>query len=208
MKTVRLGGALFVGTLIGCAAPPPQGSPTPSAGASEGGSGTLDGMLQHDLAKDYAFPWSATRPLTWNDFQGRPPAEGPEAAKTAYTLYSVWKCRGEAFEFRVMVAFRPRASWVRTLVLKDTVQRRTVLAHEQTHFDLAEVHARKMRQAFRHVTDPCRNMDAVVGALADRLAQQEKVEQRRYDTETYHGLRTEQQRAWTLDTRRRLAVSR
>jgi Bacterial protein of unknown function (DUF922) len=210
VKTVELGGALFLAMALGCAAPSPASrvpAPASSAHPPAGGSNPLDALLQRDLAEDYAFPWSPARPLTWNDFQGRPPAEGPEGAKTAYTLYSVWKCRGEAFEFRIIVAFRPRESWVKTLVLKDSIQRRTVLAHEQTHFDLAEVHVRRMRQAFRNVTDPCRNTDAVIGALADRLGQEEKVEQRRYDTETNHGLRAEQQAAWTLDTRRRLAVS-
>jgi hypothetical protein len=165
-------------------------------------------MMRRDLSEDHAFPWSATRPLTWQDFQGRPPAGGPEGAKTAYTLYSIWKCRGQAFEFRVVVAFRPRESWVKTLVLNDSVQRRTVLEHEQTHFDLGEVHARKTRQAFRHVTDPCRRTDEQLGAIADRLGQEERDEQALYDAETTHGLRAREQAAWTEDTRRRLAASR
>jgi hypothetical protein len=111
-------------------------------------------MMRRDLAEDHAFPWSATRPLTWADFQGRPPVGGPEGAKTSYVLYSLWKCKGQAFEYRAAVAFRPRESWVKELVLRDSVQRRTVLEHEQTHFDIGEVYARRLRQAFRAVADP------------------------------------------------------
>jgi hypothetical protein len=168
----------------------------------------LDDMVRSDLAEDHAFPWSAARPLTWSDFQGSPPTEGPEGAKSSYTLYSTWRCRGAAFEFRVMVGFRPRQSWVKGVVLNDPVQRQTVLGHEQTHFDLGEVHARRMRQVFGHVVDPCRMTTAELDALVRRLTHDEAEEQRRYDSETNHGLLAAQQTAWSLQTRRRLAASR
>jgi hypothetical protein len=165
-------------------------------------------MLRSDLAEDHAFPWSATRRLMWSDFQGPPPTEGSEGAKTSYTLYSAWKCWGEAFEFRVIAAFRPRQSWVKPLVLNDSTQRRTVLGHEQTHFDLAEVHARRMRQVFGDLARPCSKTDAELRALVQSLAQDEKEEQRRYDAETNHGLLAAEQAAWSLQTRRRLAASK
>jgi hypothetical protein len=162
-------------------------------------------MLRTDLTGDRAFPWSAARRLTWSDFQGSPPAEGLEVAKSAYTLYYVWRCRGEVLEFRAIAGFRPRQSWVKAIVLHDTTQRRTILGHEQTHFDLAEVHARNMRRAFEGLAAPCRKTDAELSALARRLAQGEKAEQRRYDAETNHGLLAAQQAAWSAVVARRLA---
>ncbi|PYO88472.1 MAG: hypothetical protein DMD58_12240 [Gemmatimonadetes bacterium] len=164
----------------------------------------MDDMLRGDLSADHAFAWSAGRPLAWSDFQGSPPSKGSEGAKTSYTLYSGWKCRGDAFEFGVIAGFRPRQSWVKTIVLNDSTQRGTILRHEQTHFDLAEVHARRMRRAYRDLARPCARTDAELSALAERLAQEEKAEQRRYDTETNHGLLAEQQGAWSRDVARRL----
>ena len=164
-------------------------------------------MLRDDLAADHAFAWSAARPLAWGDFQGSPPAEGSEGAKTSYTLYSAWKCRGEVFEFRVIAGFRPRQSWVKAIVLNDSTQRRTILLHEQTHFDLAEVHARRMRRAFGDLARPCAKTDAELSGLPQRLAQEEKAEQRRYDAETDHGLLVDQQAAWTRNVARRLGGS-
>lgn len=123
---------------------------------------------------------------------------------TSYTLYSAWKCRGSTFEFRVIAGFRPRQSWVKAVVLNDTTQRRTVLGHEQTHFDLAEVHARAMRRAFRGLTQPCVMSDGALSGMVQRLIQAEKAEQRRYDAETNHGLRASQQAAWTAAVARRL----
>jgi len=165
-------------------------------------------MLRGDLADDHAFQWSATRPLTWSDFQGTPPTEGSEGAKTSYTLYYAWKCRGETFEFRAIAGFRSRESWVKAVVRNDATQQRTILGHEQTHFDLAEVHARRIRRAFADLTGPCARSDSELSALAQRLAQEEKVEQRRYDAETNHGLVAARQAAWSLQTRRRLAASK
>jgi len=161
-------------------------------------------MLRGDLAADHAFAWSARRPLAWSDFQGTPPSEGSEGAKTSYTLYSGWKCRGEVFEFRVIAGFRPRQSWVKAMVLNDP-QRQTVLHHEQTHFDLVEVHARLMRSAFRDLAHPCALSDAELSAMAERFSQEEKAEQRRYDAETNHGLLADRQAGWNAAVARRLA---
>lgn len=161
-------------------------------------------MLRGYLAADKAFAWSARRRLVWNDFQGSPPADGPEAAKTSYTLYYAWKCRGDVFEFRAIAGFRPRQSWVKAVVRRDSTQRRTVLQHEQTHFDLAEVHARLMRKAAADLARPCAKTDTEMQHLMERLTEAEKDEQRRYDSETDHGLRADRQAAWSGDVNLRL----
>lgn len=198
----RLAAVVLTVAALGCASAPP---PPPSA-PSGTSSAALDDLIRNDMTEDRAVAWS-TRRLTWDDFQGNPPEDGSEGAITSYTLYSAWKCRGSVFEFQVIAGFRPRQSWVKAVVLNDTTQRRTVLGHEQTHFDIAEVHARIMRRAFRELVRPCSMADAQLSALAQRLAQEEKDEQRRYDAETKHGLLAAQQTAWTLQTRRRLAAS-
>ena len=160
--------------------------------------------MHEDLVADSAFAWSATRRLAWSDFRGQPPGSGPEVAKTAYALFYAWKCRGEAFEFRVIAAFRPRQSWVKTIALTDTLLRRSALRHEQTHFDLADVHARRMRRYFDDLAGACRKTDRELTQLAGRLITDEKAEQQRYDAETNHGLRSEDQAAWNADVARQL----
>jgi hypothetical protein len=164
----------------------------------------LDDLLNGDLAADSAFAWSSTRRLTWNDFRGQPPGSGEEVAKTAYALFYAWKCRGDAFRFGVIAAFRPRQSWVKAIALRDTVLRRSALRHEQTHFDLAEVHARRMRRYFGALAGACRKTDSELSRLARQLIVQEKTEQQRYDAETNHGLRSERQAAWSAEVARRL----
>jgi len=167
-------------------------------------SPTLDNLLHDDLATDSAFPWSPTRRLTWNDFRGQPPREGEEVAKTAYTLFYAWKCQGESFDFRIIAAFRPRQSWVKAGMLEDTILRRSALGHEQTHFDLAEVHARSIQRDFGALAGACRKTDPELTALVRRLVGEEKTEQQRYDAETNHGLLPDRQAAWTAEVARRL----
>lgn len=201
--------ALVAALGVGCAshaAPPPdrRPAPTPARPSSAAAASALDDVLRGDMAADEAFAWSAKRPLVWGDFQGSPPSQGSEAAKTSYTLYSVWRCKGEVFAFRVIAGFRPRQSWVKTIVLKDSTQRLAILLHEQTHFDLAEVHARRMRRAFEDLSHPCARTDAEIQALLRRLTEDEKSEQRRYDDETDHGLIADQQAAWSRNVARRL----
>ena len=203
---MRVGVVLSLVAALGCAspaAPPPVRGPVPRRATLS----PLDDALRGDLAADHAFAWSAARPLAWSDFQGSPPSEGSEGAKTSYTLYSAWKCRGDVFEFRVIAGFRPRQSWVKAIVLNDSTQRGTILRHEQTHFDLAEAHARRMRRAFGNLARPCARTDAELSALAQRLAREEKAEQRRYDAETHHGLLVDQQAAWSRNVARRLGGS-
>jgi hypothetical protein len=180
-------------------------SSRPSAAvAPETRSAALDDVLREDLAADSAFPWSAARRLRWGDFRGQPPGGGEEGAKTAYALFYAWKCRAGAFEFRVISGFRSRQSWVKAVILNDSVQNRSALGHEQTHFDLAEVHARTMRQYFSALRDACSKTDAELTALARALLQEEKAEQRRYDAETGHGLHAAEQARWSREVARRL----
>lgn len=201
---MRVGVVLLLVAALGCtshAAPPPARGPAPSPARLP----APDDLLRDDLAADHALAWSAGRPLAWSDFQESPPSGGAEGAKTSYTLYWVWKCRGQVFEFRVIAGFRPRQSWVKAIVLNDSTQRLTVLRHEQTHFDLAEVHARRMWRAFADLARPCAKSDAELSALARRLADEEQAEQLRYDAETNHGLLADQQAAWSRNVARRLS---
>ena len=167
-------------------------------------SAALDDVLREDLKADSAFPWSAARRLRWSDFRAQPPGRGEEGAKTGYALFYAWKCRGEAFDIRVIAAFRPRRSWVKAVIVNDSAQSRSALGHEQTHFDLAEIHARTIRQYFKALPDACRKTDGQLTELARRLLQEEKAEQQRYDAETGHGLRAPEQATWSREVARRL----
>jgi hypothetical protein len=195
MKGRLLLAATVVGTALGCAAT--SGPRTPGDG--------LPATLRTQLAAHDAVPWSATRRLSWTDFQGIAPTRGDEGALTAYSLFHGAACTGRAFEFRVIAAFLPRQSWVRPAVLVNPTTSARTLRHEQTHFDLSEVHARRMRRYFAELTQPCLKTTEELDALAQRFVREEGAAQRKYDDETSHGRVTKKQAEWETEVGRQLA---
>jgi hypothetical protein len=150
------------------------------------------------MAADDAFAWSATRRLEWSDFRGAAPSDGSGGALTAYTLLYGVRCNGARFEASAIAAFLPHRSWVKPAVLADPRLSRQTLAHEQTHFDLTEVYARRLRAHFADLYDPCRTGAAQARDGAERIISAEAAAQRRYDDETRHGLIPERQLQWDL----------
>ena len=151
-------GALIVAFGSGCVATSDVRTPASS----------LPMTIRNQLAAHDALPWSATRRLTWNDFQGIAPTRSDAGALTSYSLFHGATCTGKAFEFRVVAAFLPRQSWVRPTILASAAENSRTLRHEQTHFDLSEVHARRMRRYFSELFQPCMKTPEELEALAQR----------------------------------------
>jgi hypothetical protein len=144
-----------------------------------------------------AFAWSMTHRLAWSDFRGPvPPAGSDEGAETVYSLFYGVRCTGKVFEFRVTAGFLPGRSWVRPAVKADPRLSSRTLHHEQSHFDLTEVYARRMRQYFGTLAEPCTRANDDLDAMATRFVNDERTEQARYDEETGHGLEPVRQEAW------------
>src|SRR5688572_13394281 len=134
--------------VAGCAATAPRGT-----NAREP---TLTETIDAQIAREDAIVWAARRPLTWADFKGQPPDEaGAVAARTNYTIIHGMQCAGRKFEYRVVAGFRTKESWVRHAILRTPADSARALRHEQTHFDLSELHARRLRRYFVELMAPC-----------------------------------------------------
>jgi len=152
-------------------------------------------------------PWSAER-LRWSDFQGAPPPGIPNLALTVYRWAVSVRCVGTEFTFSVESRFMPRSSWVARPLLASPMTSRRALQHEQTHFDLAEVHARRLRQFFADLPAACERPTDELEALAQPFLADDNREQERYDSETRNGRDELRQIAWDRDVERRLAALR
>jgi len=71
-----------------------------------------------------------------------------------------------------------------------------VLAHEQAHFDLAEVHARRIRRAVLSLAQPCNVGHEARDRIAQQMVQAERDDQRRSDQETAFGADSAKQADW------------
>lgn len=144
-----------------------------------------------------AFEWSANRRLTWADFQGPPDLRSEAVATTATVVDYQMSCTGNDFTWQIVSRFMPRASWVKSshLVLRQSAQ---TLLHEQAHFDLSEVHARRARETLRRLSNPCALTDDEQNALITGFHQQANTLQLQYDRETAHGTDPGRQREWEV----------
>jgi hypothetical protein len=179
---------LFCAVVAGCAGatPPPASAPTPTPAQAAAPAAAVPSEIR----------WARDRKLAWTDFRGPAPANGAEGARTVYLLSYGSRCRGEDFSFDVSAVFLPAQSWVKPRVLTSPSESARVLGHEQTHFDLTEVYARRMRRYFAGLYNPCALVDEQLRESVDRFVKDEAESQRRYDQETGHGLMVERQRAW------------
>jgi hypothetical protein len=191
--------ALAAIVIAGCAAA--------TSGGAKAGAPTLAQSIDTQIAKEAAFAWTARRPLTWADFTGQPPDDaGASAARTHYTIIDGVQCARGTFEYRVVAAFKPRESWVRLSILPTAAERARALRHEQTHFDLSEVHARRLRRYFAELIAPCNVPSGDLAAAASRMDREERAAQALYDEETDNGRNAAEQARWDKDVDARLAA--
>jgi hypothetical protein len=157
--------------------------------------------------------WSARRPLMWSDYRAAPPARRDASALTSYALSFDNDCTGGRYHVRIVAAFLQEKSWVDPTVLAQRDVSRLTLQHEQTHFDLAELHARKMRKAIAALADPCAMTEDQRRAVVSPFIDEDRETQRRYDRETSNGRDVRWQAEWIrnvslqLDALRRYADS-
>jgi hypothetical protein len=170
------------------------------------------------VSADEELVWTPQRPLRWEDFEGSVPRGAPRqnVAMTAASLrwsysYSLEWSRGscvyEITSIETDALFDPRASWVR-----DEGRTSAVLAHEQGHFDIAELHKLMFAEASRAFLGKratCRgrdkrsvaksverDIDATLGKLYERIWTNQTHVQNAYDDETAHGMNSAAQREW------------
>ncbi len=152
-------------------------------------------------AQPAGIPWTAGRPLTWADFQGRPRLGEREAALTSADLRSDAQCQNFVFSANVRPLFDPATSWVRDAKSATPA----LLRHEQLHFDLTEVYARRLRQKLQAANLDCQKLQPAFGRLTQAVYDQWSSEENRYDIDTNHGLNTPKQALWDKQIQQQLA---
>lgn len=136
--------------------------------------------------------WTAARKLNWNDFKANAPHTTREAALSNCGFgYSSNKAyHYEIINITVLARFYSNRSWVRT-------DRKSVrlLQHEQRHFDLCELYARKFRQKLAKRTWTGDDIDKI-DRIYQRYFHELDEQQLKYDKETIHSLDTKKQNEW------------
>jgi len=142
--------------------------------------------------------WEASKKLTWNDFQGKTDSINFGKAKTSYRIRiipeNVTVDENDNIygyeKMTVQAEFDKNHSW--SLAKFDTV----VLAHEQLHFDIAELFARKIRKQFHENIIAQKKTYERFWADYKKLWSECSTFQKKLDNETNHGRNKEQNKLW------------
>ncbi|MCX2741848.1 DUF922 domain-containing protein [Pontibacter anaerobius] len=140
--------------------------------------------------------WSTDRRLSWDDFKGLPDDTNPHHALTAANLAVNAGCKNNQYTYKVKCVFLPQQSWSK----KKSSDK--LLAHEQLHFDLTEVHARQLRHDLQTIS--CSNLKAKLGLMVNEAFKRWKAEQDLFDQASKHGLDKDEQQAWAASIAARL----
>jgi len=139
--------------------------------------------------------WNETRKLTWADFKADPNMQSDAAALTASGItfgYSVKNTGSRIIDFSTSVDahFYPNKSWY----LKDKSDD-YILKHEQLHFDITELYARKFRQQLTRLVVN-QNVKEQMNRLHITINEALNETQKRYDSQTNHSINAEMQEQW------------
>lgn len=153
-----------------------------------GSLGFAFGYKKHEL------PWRKNHSVVWADFQGPVDRSSDHHASTHSGIrYSYnWSQRNDelTMKFEVESFFDRSKSWV-----KKDKRTKTLLAHEQLHFDITEIHARLLRKAFDEATWT-KNFEEEVKEIAKENRVIRLKMQDAYDEETEHSQKKDVQAQW------------
>jgi len=145
--------------------------------------------LARDTKKD-GIVWNQNRKLSWDDFQSEVDTLEPLHAMSATNIDVKALCYGNLIKYEVKSVFVTSASWSKNKLSAK------LLAHEQMHFDLTEVHARLLRKKLSETTNLCKEGKDALDKLTSKHFRDWKQDQDRYDQETNHGLDAIKQKYW------------
>ncbi len=138
--------------------------------------------------------WDKHDGLMWSDFSGEPNTGSQYHASTQSGVQyaSSWSGAGNeiTLTFTVFAYFDPDRSWVKPWKGTDRL-----LEHEQLHFDISELHARKLKQTLSTYPFSKRHEKEVKALFEENTAQRNAM-QAKYDLETDHMVDREEQAKW------------
>lgn len=147
--------------------------------------------------KEDVLEWQEKVPLKWSDFKGQPQNLGDIAAITSSGIsfrFSIKENNQKMTDFNTQVQahFYPKKSWVHKKKSSDHL-----LAHEQLHFDITELYARKLRKEIAQMSIS-QNIKQRLNQRYERINKAMTAVQQTYDVETNYSRDSIAQSIWKL----------
>jgi hypothetical protein len=146
------------------------------------------------------FVWNAERKLAWSDFKEKPPRNTPLIAMTYSTIFYEYSVYGGNINMKIVASFDEETSWT-----KDDTSR-YLLNHEQIHFDITEIFARKFRKAVSESLFTKNNYVTKIRGLHEKTIGEWRKWQAQYDKDTDNSLIKSAQAEWNVKVAEELAA--
>ena len=135
--------------------------------------------------------WDTDRRLSWSDFEGTPRYDYESiSALTSSGIVHYKGCKNDKIIYKVRAYFEKKESWV-----KEEARTKHHLTHEQLHFDITELYARKLRKALADRQFSCGEEEEFEEFVSNFL-ENWQYDQRAFDIHTRHSLDKIRQREW------------
>jgi hypothetical protein len=142
------------------------------------------------LAQNEAFiEWSAIKRLTWNDYMAEPSSNSDAAAITSTALGVEYHLKNNNLTYTITCRFSKKTSWGRH-------KTDYILQHEQGHFDITELFARKLAKELKAYKFNPRKYQDEVSKIYKKVMEEKEEYQNKYDKETDFSRNKQQQAEW------------
>lgn len=141
-----------------------------------------------------SIPWSPDRRLQWEDYLANPDSGTDAAASTSTSIKFDYHVRNNHFTYSVICNFSKEKSWGR-------FKTNYILAHEQGHFDIAEIFARKLSQAVGSYSFKRKSYKKDLNEIYVSVMKEKDLFQQQYDDETDYSRNKSQQQQWLAKIR-------
>lgn len=133
--------------------------------------------------------WTEGSRLTWNDYKGQADRTTDAAASTATYLGIDYTFSPGGLAYTITCSFSKNRSW--GLHKTDYI-----LSHEQGHFDISEIFARKLHMKMSNYTLNRKTYKTDLKKIYDDTVQEKEEMQDAYDLETNHSIYKDKQAEW------------
>ena len=133
--------------------------------------------------------WSATNRLTWSDYKGNPDPTSAAAATTTSYLGIEYNFKNNTVTYKIVCRFSKNKSWG----LYKTAH---ILGHEQGHFDITEIFARKLNKETSEYKFNKSSYQHDLQKIYNDIVEDKEKLQNQYDKETDFSRNKERQAEW------------
>lgn len=134
--------------------------------------------------------WTSEKKLSWSDFKGTPNPKSSYFAFTESGIKADLESKDDSVFINVRTYFDKQSSWT-----KD-IKNESLLQHEQLHFQITELFARKFRKELSETKFTMKQLSDELHKIHGRVFSDCREMQARYDKETNHSIIKEKQAEW------------